>query len=129
MTFQKGNKFGKGKPRGYQNFIDRAVYLLEHNTAERIVEIVSDKKHWKTVSGRDLIIFMTIAESFKIDGGARFEKLLDRILGKPTQQINVDQNVSAKGTIEHWSVSEIERWITEVTGDEAKDSAAPPVLN
>lgn len=108
---QSGNP--KGKTPGYQDFAVRARYLIEEYTAIQIIEIVKDQKKWN-IPARDIMIMIQIVDGFQRDGGAKAERLLDRILGKPTETHNVNQNVN--GAVEHFSVQEIEQWVRDLAG-------------
>lgn len=122
--FQKGVSGNpKGRTPGGQDFITRAHNMLEMMSVGEIVANVqalrSDKnsKEYKKVmkmAARDLVIQMRIADAFMSGGGQGLDRLLDRIVGKPTQQISIDQRLN--GTVEHFSVSEIDQWLKETIG-------------
>lgn len=127
---QSGNPKGRpGPAQAYQDFVTRARYLIETYTATQIIDIVRDNKKWN-IPARDIMIMMQIADGFAREGGARAERLLDRILGKPTETHTINQNVDANVRIEeHFTISEIDRWIEDITGPEEKVSVTPPLLN
>lgn len=128
--FQKGVSGNpKGKPPGYQDFVTRARYLIENYTAWQILEIVRNpnEKGWK-IPVRDLMIMMQIADGLTKDGGAKAERLLDRILGKPTETHNINQTVDATVS-EHFTIQEIDRWIKDITGDATEGNPPPSLPN
>lgn len=151
---RKGNRRGNwkpgesgnpnGRPRGYQSFVDRAKYLLGKLSVGEILDRVNairtpkDPKlrtpEWKKnhddvrkMPALDLAIMMRIADAFTAGGGDGLEKIVDRILGKPTQTLNIDQNVN--GTFEHFSVSELDSWVKGRDTDKAQGTPEKAVLN
>lgn len=126
MTFKPGQSGNpKGRPAGYQGFVDRARHWLESTTAEDIVELVADKKRLYKQSTFDAMILTRIAEAFSDNGRQSMNDLLDRVLGKPTQTI--EQKLDA--TIEHKAVSATSEWLAETIGAGQAGASTKPVLN
>lgn len=123
---QSGNPRGRATPKGYQDFLTRAKYLIEQYTAWQIMDIVKkpDAKTWN-IPARDLMIMVAIADGFMREGGMKADKLLDRLLGKPTETHNINQQTNV--TTKHFSVQEIDGWIKELAGPREEDSP-PPTL-
>lgn len=123
-NWQKGKSGNpKGKMAGYQDFLTRAKYLTEKYTAWQIMEIVKKptKETWN-IPARDMMIMVAIADGFMRDGGAKADKLLDRLLGKPTETHNINQKTDI--AVEHFSVQEIKSWIDDLAGS-AEDETDP----
>lgn len=93
----------KGRPAGYQSFVDRAKYWLEQKSAEEIITLLEDKAKARKLGAYDYMILHRIAEAFTAGGRKSMDSLLDRLLGKPPQHIT--QTIDA----EVMTVSEEER--------------------
>lgn len=146
-SFKKGQIANPtGKQAGQQDFVTRARYLLDTLDAGKILDMAqalrySEKdpdpvkrklhKEMRSMPARDITIIMRIASAFTMEGGASLERLLDRLLGKPPETLNVDQKIN--GTIHQnhhdWSVPQIDDWLKETTGDDAPASPSAPMLN
>lgn len=89
MVFQPNNNANpKGRPvTGYQTFSERAAYWLEKKTINEIKALMGDETAKGDLGAYDLMILMRIMEAINADGGQSMDRLLDRILGKPKQEI------------------------------------------
>ncbi len=113
MTFKKGEVTNpKGRPPGYQSFVDRAKYWLESHTAEEIIKLMETPEKAKKLGAYDYMILHRIVEAFTIGGRQSMDGLLDRLLGKPQQ--TVKQEIDA--TIQHKGLSHTSEWLAEVLG-------------
>jgi hypothetical protein len=114
-----GNPAGR-KP-GNQDFITRAKYWLETKTAQEIIDLARNAKEMMALSVYDHMIIKRLVKALGADGEGTMERLLDRVLGRPTQQLNVESNVHADITVEqHFTVSELDSWLADIGGSPAK---------
>lgn len=85
--FKQGNTLGGRTSTGYQSFKDRLVHWLETKTIDDIEKLVRSRTEWKKLSAIDGIVVRRIAGAIGKDGAADFVMVLDRLLGKPAQEI------------------------------------------
>lgn len=147
-NFKKGSPSinPHGRPPGRQSFVDRARLIMETYTMVEVMEMAMNIKLgmqrkppadpelrsiWeklRKVSMMDMTIMVRLGAALNKDGGGDLERLLDRILGKPVQQLNVDQTLNGTTTVKHHAISEIESWVTELSGSgENKTGPKTPV--
>lgn len=141
-----GNPTGiNGIVKGYQDFRTRALHLLDTLSVQEILDRVRSvalpkdapaemkAKHKITMAmpGRDLAIIMRIADSFTTGGGAGLDKLLDRVIGRPTESLVINQRIDAHVTHHEANrletVREIEQWINDIIVAEPEKGPALPV--
>lgn len=73
-----------GRPAaGFQSFKDRLARWLETKTLKEIQAIVEDEKKFNKLLSVDAMVARRIHQACKASGGADFQMILDRLLGKP----------------------------------------------
>jgi hypothetical protein len=95
MPFQKGQSGNpNGRPSGRQAFIDRASKFLWDYTIDELLALVRDKEKFGALSVMDGMIVSRLARAISKADGADIDKILDRVIGKPTQPAEVEQQVT-----------------------------------
>ena len=74
--------------------MDRCRYLCENYDIGQVREIVTNKAKFQKISPYDGIILMRLYEAFEAGGKDSASMLLDRLLGKPKQEITQEVNVN-----------------------------------
>lgn len=88
----------KGRPPGYQSFVERAKYLLDQHTIESVKEFTLDERKFNKLSVYDGMIMRRIVEAVSDNGKGSMDSLLDRLLGKPPQYIETKVDASIEVT-------------------------------
>lgn len=90
MPFEKGKSGNPaGRPSGHQAFVDRARKFLEQYTVEELLALTRDRERFGKLSVYDGIIVSRLALAFSKGGGADMDRILDRVIGKPSQPLKV----------------------------------------
>ena len=109
MPFKPGNVANpKGRPSGKQGFVDRCKYLCETYDIGQVREIVTNKAKFQKISPYDGIILMRLYEAFQEGGKDSANMLLDRLIGKPKQELQVDSTVQVNMVLQS-AVQEIKQ--------------------
>lgn len=123
-TKPRGRPFKKGEvanPKGrkpiYEDFRARGVWLLEKYTLGEMLDLLTaakDKKHAKhaearKVPMRDMILMTSLYSGITNEGKIPAALMLDRILGKVSDHIVVDQSVEISHDVTKEAEDEAER--------------------
>ena len=79
----------KGRPPGpmtRQSFAERASYLMTKYSVGELSELYKDKQALENLPFNDAAILTRMVNAINRDGGADFDRLYDRVIGKPLQQ-------------------------------------------
>lgn len=98
MKTGAGSMNPKGRPKAGQSFKDRLAYWLDTKTLKQIRAIVEDETKLDKLPAVDAMVARRIAQACKADGGQDFLMILDRLLGKPSQavEMNVTHGLAAR---------------------------------
>jgi hypothetical protein len=107
---QSGNPAGRHSAR--QDFVTRAKYLSENYDVEKIREVMTDKKKHAKLSAFDAIVLARLYEAIEVGGKDSAMMLLDRLIGKPKQEVKVDSNVNVNVQLQS-AVGDVKRLSTE----------------
>lgn len=86
--FGKGNNANpKGRKPGFASFVDRTEYLASRYTWGQCEDMCNDPKKLRALSSVDAMIIKRIYEGGLTGGGQSMDRLLNRVVGLPTQHV------------------------------------------
>ncbi|NBX02997.1 MAG: hypothetical protein EBR02_02810 [Alphaproteobacteria bacterium] len=124
MPFQKGQSGNpSGRPSGRQAYIDRANRYLEDHTVEELMALAKDQHRFGKLCVTDGMIVRRLAVALSKGDGMDMDRILDRVIGKPTLPIATETRDSFADLV--MAADRLYREENEKKWHEAGDSSSP----
>ena len=76
----------------WQRFADRASYLMEKHSVGSLAQLYQNKAALAELPFLDAAILARMVNAINRDGGRDFDRLFDRVIGKPLQRQELTGN-------------------------------------